>query len=85
MHPQALDEGGVGRGLWAGQADPLDDPGEVPQVEQVVGLCGGGQQVLGGLFVHRHCGFNDLSGQPEERLGESKPGGKQSHTKRLNK
>ena len=76
MHPQTFDEGGFQGGFRSGQADTLDDPGKVPQVEQIMGLCRSGQEVLGRLLVHRHSGLNDLRGKASEWLREIKPGEK---------
>lgn len=51
MNPQPLHGSWFLHGLWGGQQDSIDDPTEVSQVEQVVGLGGGGEEVLHGLFV----------------------------------
>lgn len=51
MNPEPLHGSWFLHGLWGGQQDSVDDPTEVSQVEQVVGLGGGGEEVLHGLFV----------------------------------
>lgn len=51
MNPEPLHGSWFLHGLWGGQQDSIDDPTEVSQVEQVVGLGGGGEEVLHGLFV----------------------------------
>lgn len=51
MNPEPLHGSWLLHGLWGGQQDSIDDPTEVSQVEQVVGLGGGGEEVLHGLFV----------------------------------
>ena len=48
------------------EADPQDDPGEVPQVEDVVRLGRGGQQVVHGLLVHLQRSAHNLSAHGEE-------------------
>ena len=53
MDPEFLEVLRSLHGLWHGKQHPLDDPGEVPQVEQVVTLGGGRQQVDHGTRVHR--------------------------------
>lgn len=51
MNPEPLHGSWFLHGLWGGQQDSIDDPTEVSQVEQVVGLGGSGEEVLHGLFV----------------------------------
>lgn len=51
MNPEPLHGSWFLHGLWGGQQDSIDDPTEVSQVKQVVGLGGGGEEVLHGLFV----------------------------------
>lgn len=51
MNPEPLHGSWFLHCLWGGQQDSIDDPTEVSQVEQVVGLGGGGEEVLHGLFV----------------------------------
>lgn len=51
MNPEPLHGSWFLHGLWGGQQDSVDDPTEVSQVEQVVGLGRGGEEVLHGLFV----------------------------------
>lgn len=51
MNPEPLHGSWFLHGLWGGQQDSIDDPTEVSQVEQVVGLGRGGEEVLHGLFV----------------------------------
>jgi len=52
VHPEPFYDAWVICTLWTRQADALDDPGDIAQIEQVMGLCGRWEQVLGGFFVH---------------------------------
>lgn len=52
--------------LLLDEADTQDDPGEVTQVEDVVGLGRRGQQVLHSLLVHLQRGRHDLGAHGEE-------------------
>lgn len=49
--------------LWVTEPEYLDDPGKVPQVEGVVGLCGGRQQLGHRLAVHVQSGRDDARPQ----------------------
>lgn len=51
---------------------PLDHPGEVPQVKDVMGLGGRGQEVLHGSSVDRHSGLDQHLPIPREE-GEGRP------------
>ena len=73
VYPETFDDAELICRLWPGQADALDDPGHVSQIEQVMRLGGSGQQVLGGFLVHGHGAVDDLRGQSCKGLGESKP------------
>lgn len=63
----ALATGHLGRGPtsphldlgWVGHEHSLEDLGEVPQVEGVVGLGWGGQQLGGDGGVHHDGGFHE--------------------------
>ena len=60
MQPQQGDLPGVCGGLGVSPHHPLDDSRYIPEIEGVVGLGGGGQQLLPDLIVHingavHHC------------------------------
>lgn len=63
----ALATGHLGRGPtsphldlgWVGHEHSLEDLGEIPQVEGVVGLGRGGQQLGGDGGVHHDGGFHE--------------------------
>jgi len=60
VDPEALHGVDVLAALGVAQANALNDPGEVAQVEDVVGLGGRGQKVLHGAFVDGQGGGDDL-------------------------
>ena len=58
----------------------MDDTGEVPQVEQVVGLGWGGQQVLQGQLVQLQGSSHDLLRTRLELIAETPVKGKKGRT-----
>lgn len=82
MNPEPLHGSWFLHGLWGGQQDSVDDPTEVSQVEQVVGLGGGGEEVLHGLFVGGqgaldqliHAGFELVTEASEITSGQNRLG-----------
>lgn len=80
MNPEPLHGSWFLHGLWGGQQDSVDDPTEVSQVEQVVGLGGGGEEVLHGLFVGGqgaldqliHAGFELITEASEITSGQNR-------------
>lgn len=80
MNPEPLHGSWFLHGLWGGQQDSIDDPTEVSQVEQVVGLGGGGEEVLHGLFVGGqgaldqliHAGFELITEASEITSGQNR-------------
>ena len=62
MQPQQGHLPGLSGGFGVSPHDPLNDPGNVPQVEGVVGLGGGGQQLLPDLVVHLNCAVHHCTG-----------------------
>lgn len=80
MNPEPLHGSWFLHGLWGGQQDSIDDPTEVSQVEQVVGLGGGGEEVLHGLFVGGqgaldqliHAGFELVTEASEITSGQNR-------------
>lgn len=80
MNPEPLHGSWFLHGLWGGQQDSVDDPTEVSQVEQVVGLGGGGEEVLHGLFVGGqgaldqliHTGFELITEASEITSGQNR-------------
>ena len=71
MHPEPLHGGGLLHGVGGGQQHAHDDAGEVAQVEQVVGLGGGGQQVHHRLLVHLQRAVHDLVDARLELVAET--------------
>ena len=63
VDPQAFKCVLVGYGGGYTEEDSLDDPGKVPQVEEVVRLGWGGQEAAHGRFVHVHGGCHNLRTQ----------------------
>ena len=61
MQPQQGHLPGLGGGFGVSPHDPLNDPGDVPEVEGVVGLGWGGQQLLPDLVVHLNCAVHHCS------------------------
>ena len=51
MQPQQGEVPGLRGGLGVSPHDPLDDPGNIPLIEGVVGFRGGGKQLLPDLVV----------------------------------
>lgn len=74
MHPQAFNSFGVICSLWTREANALDDTGEIPQVEKIMRLGWGRQQVLSGLLIHCQGRTHYLRGQAGKccRKGKSK-------------
>lgn len=62
VQPQQGDLPGLCSGLGVCPHHPLDDPSHIPEVEGVVGLGGGGQQLLPDLIVHINSAVHHCTG-----------------------
>ena len=62
MQPQQGDLPGLCGCFRVCPHHPLDDPSHIPEVEGVVGLGGGGQQLLPDLVVHIDGAVHDCTG-----------------------